>query len=192
MSEFDQSDPKVVYSRLVDLLARREHSQFELKQKLLAKQFSSHVIDAQIEYLVQAGLQSDLRYTEVAVREWARKGKGPLYIAAQLQQKRIHSQMMYEVFDELQVDWFENALAVRCKRFDDVDLADFKQKQKCYRYLAKRGFDSEQVQYAMKPVTDDWYWVFYLNIERDTRFAVVVNNSYFMVSCKPLIFGIWW
>ena len=155
MSEFDHSDPKAVYSRLVDLLARREHSQFELKQKLLAKQFSPHVIDAQIAYLVEAGLQSDERYTEVAVREWMRKGKGPLYIAAQLQQKRIPAQMMYQVFDELQTDWFESALAVRCKRFNDADLKDLKQKQKCYRYLAQRGFDSEQVQYAIKSVTAD-------------------------------------
>ena len=53
----------------LDLLARREHSGFELKQKLCVKNFASDEIAAVLEILKQKGFQSDERFAERSERE---------------------------------------------------------------------------------------------------------------------------
>ncbi|WP_251366014.1 hypothetical protein [Coxiella-like endosymbiont of Rhipicephalus sanguineus] len=54
--------------RTIVLLARREHSQLELKQKLLNKGYKLSEVETLIISLAVEGLQSDERYTEVYVR----------------------------------------------------------------------------------------------------------------------------
>ncbi|GIS32443.1 MAG: hypothetical protein Ct9H90mP4_03570 [Gammaproteobacteria bacterium] len=45
------SDPKIIRSKLMDYLARREHSEFELKSKLGRKVSSIKELERQIENL---------------------------------------------------------------------------------------------------------------------------------------------
>lgn len=58
----------------LQLLARREHSQKELLNKLLIKGFNKDVILAVIEELAKQGWQSDLRYAESYARHRIEKG----------------------------------------------------------------------------------------------------------------------
>lgn len=53
----------------IALLARREHSQLELKQKLLNKGYKLSEVETLIISLAVEGLQSDERYTEIYVRQ---------------------------------------------------------------------------------------------------------------------------
>ncbi len=150
MSDSDINNPSVVRSRLINLLSRRDHSVAELQQKLLAKQFSSAIIESQIEQLIKEGYQCNQRYAQSTVREQYRRGKGPMYIRAYLQQRRVTAADIQIAIDNEDIDWFEHAKVVRLKKYTDDDVVDLKIKQRCYRYLAQRGFSSEHINYALE------------------------------------------
>ena len=57
------SDPKIIRSKLMDYLARREHSEFELKSKLGRKVSSIKELERQIENLKENGLIDDHRFS---------------------------------------------------------------------------------------------------------------------------------
>lgn len=61
------------YDHALRLLANREHSQFELQQKLTKKGYSSQEIDDVLARLEEEGYQSDKRFCEVFLRSRLRK-----------------------------------------------------------------------------------------------------------------------
>ena len=69
------------------LLARREHSQKELLNKLLVKGFDKDEILAVIEEFALQGWQSDSRYAESYARHRIQKGYGPISIAYELRKQ---------------------------------------------------------------------------------------------------------
>ena len=71
----------------IDLLSRREHSQLELRKKLVAKGFADDEVDELLLRLHEENLQSDERYAESYVRQRVDKGYGPIRIRQELRQK---------------------------------------------------------------------------------------------------------
>ena len=146
----DKDECKRVRHALVRLLSRREHSEHELHQKLGLKDFASEIIADELAKLQAMGLQSDRRYVEAVLREQSSRGKGPLYIRAYLQQKGVSNDDVQAAWCEIEVDWFALARTVRIKKQADVSNLEPKAKQRCYRYLAQRGFNREHIDYAME------------------------------------------
>ena len=69
----------------MDALARREHSQVELERKLAAKWVGVGRYSTSVDNdLKEDGLLSDTRFAEALCHSWARRGKGPLRIRADL------------------------------------------------------------------------------------------------------------
>jgi regulatory protein len=68
----------------MDLLARREHSAHELRQKLEKREFDRDEIELALEVLQQNNLQSDARFTESYVNHRTNAGLGPIKIAHEL------------------------------------------------------------------------------------------------------------
>lgn len=66
------------------MLARREHSQLELTQKLTQKGFQERDIELLLEEFVQLGWQSDQRFAESYSRSRVHKGFGPVRIQYEL------------------------------------------------------------------------------------------------------------
>ncbi|MDH3859297.1 MAG: recombination regulator RecX, partial [Gammaproteobacteria bacterium] len=73
----------------MDLLARREHSEHELRQKLKARGHDADAIDEVLQGLKQDHLLSDARFTEAYVSHRFNAGVGPLKIRYELRQKGI-------------------------------------------------------------------------------------------------------
>ena len=69
----------------MDYLSRREHSRYELYQKLSKHNFERVLINEQLERLVNENLLSDQRYVEAFVHSRKRNGKGPVKISAEKQ-----------------------------------------------------------------------------------------------------------
>lgn len=57
--------------------------------------------------------------------------------------------MVREAMDGQQVDWYELARQVRCKRFGEAPPCDHEARQKQWRYLSYRGFSPDQVREAL-------------------------------------------
>lgn len=137
-----------VYQSAINLVSRREHSRFELQQKLHQRKFPSAHIEQVVLYCCESGYVNDQRFTQSYIRIKAGKGLGLKRIQMELQQKGIDSEQIRRALDELELDWYELAKNLYQRKYPSPQPDDFKSKQKRQRYLFYRGFDSEQVRYA--------------------------------------------
>ncbi len=71
------------------MLARREHSAFEIRRKLKQKDIADSEIEVVVARLQQEGLLSDDRFAEAYIHMRMGKGYGPLRIALELQQRGV-------------------------------------------------------------------------------------------------------
>lgn len=130
-------------------LARREHSQAELREKLAAREFEPDVIALTVEKLASDGLVSDERFAEALVAVRIRKGQGPVRIRAELKKRGVSADLVQRHVYDAGHDWIALAHDVRSRKFGATVPAEFKDKAKQMRFLEYRGFDNEQIQAAV-------------------------------------------
>lgn len=137
-------------SAALRLLARREHSRLELSLKLRQRKFESDLIDRILDDYEAEGWLSDERFADVYARQRMDLGYGALRILAELQQRGIHTtpECVREVTD---AEWVERAVLLREKRFGLGDISEnWEEKMRQARFLARRGFASEQIDSALE------------------------------------------
>ena len=139
--------------KAIGLLARREHSRFELRYKL-GNLHASLDIDALLNELEQLGLQSDRRYAGMLVRTKAQSGYGLARIRQWAKQNGVANNDLMFALEELSHDWFEAALQQRHKHFGWQPPASLQDKAKQMRYLYNRGFSQDQIHYAVDALPD--------------------------------------
>ena len=138
----------------LNMLARREHSQLELKQKLQTRfKDQEDEIDITLVKLIEDNYQSDQRFCESFIRYRQQKGYGEVRIISELKIKGINTDLIHQSFSESELDGFEVALRVKTSKFGRLVSQDFKDKSKQYRYLQYRGFTSDQINYAIQEDT---------------------------------------
>ena len=130
-------------------LARREHSQAELREKLAAREFEPEIISLTVEKLASEGLVSDERFAEAFVAARMRKGQGPVRIRAELKKRGVGAELVQLHVYDAGHDWVALARDVRRKKFGETMPAEFKDKAKQMRFLEYRGFFTEQIQAAV-------------------------------------------
>lgn len=141
--------PVSAEARAARLLSRREHSLQELTRKLTARGVAAEEAKAAADKLARAGWQSDARYAESIIRHRVAQGYGPVRIRAELKAAGIDSTIASQALDAAEVDWPAMAVALHARRFGALPK-NGAEWQKQYRYLAGRGFDSAQIQSALK------------------------------------------
>ena len=133
----------------VGLLARREHSAFELRQKLESREFDSDDIEKAIERLLEKDYLSDTRYAQSTCRHRANRGYGWRYIANELKQKGVCSTIVQKFQKNCEIDWYLQAELAYNKRFSDIRVKDpksiQKEKAKRIRFLQYRGFSTDEI-----------------------------------------------
>ena len=125
----------------LQLLAQREHTQFELCQKLQKRGYHVDDILLVLAKLVQEDWQSDQRFAELYVAERASKGYGPIRISQELQQRGLTEAIITSVFSANTVNWVAYLEQAYYKKFKSIPPADLKEKAKHIRFLQYRGFD---------------------------------------------------
>ncbi|WP_422732679.1 regulatory protein RecX [Methylomarinovum tepidoasis] len=137
-------------AKIVDLclrlLARREHSAQELLQKLTARGFDAGLTREVIDALQARGWQDDARFVESFVRSRLQRGHGPLKVRFELRGKGVDDAVIEAVLAELAPDWFEAAARACRHKFGDGPASDRNEYARRWRFLAQRGFDSEQIR----------------------------------------------
>jgi regulatory protein len=120
------------------MLAKREHSYFELYKKLIQWYEEDEVTPA-LEKLKQQDYQSDARFTGEFIQMRFNQGKGPIKISIDLKQRGI------EHFDLSEHDFFALAKSIRIRKYGEDTPGNYKEKAKQQRFLQSRGFDFEQI-----------------------------------------------
>ncbi|XOZ33869.1 regulatory protein RecX [Halomonadaceae bacterium KBTZ08] len=147
-------DRRSVKDRALKLLARREHSRFELGRKLDRSGGNTELVEEVLDELVAEGWQSDERFAESFSRQRIEAGYGPLRIRSELEQRGVkgHSQALTALAED---DWVSMARAQRQRRFGEEAPADRKERGRQGRFLAQRGFSRSQVEKALSVAPDE-------------------------------------
>ncbi len=130
---------------VINLLARREYSEFEIRCKMQEKCFTELEIDEVLRYCQQKNWQNDQRFTENYLVFRSQRGYGLNRIKQELQQlKGISSKVIQQALDEAGINWSELALTVLRKKFPQfATISEVKMKQKVWRYMLSHGFKQE-------------------------------------------------
>jgi regulatory protein len=139
----------------MDILARREHSVAELREKLRARDFADDEIEATLIALSDEGLLSEERFLASFVGSYTRRGHGPVWIRGELERRGVTGEQISEALANADTDWIAQAAAVRAKRFGAGPPADYKDQARQARFLQYRGFTAEQVRAALQRAGDD-------------------------------------
>jgi regulatory protein len=135
----------VARTAALDLLARREHSELELRRKLETRGFDADVIATLVAALVAERLLSNDRFAESFVHSRFQRGSGPQKIHAELRARGLDDELIGQSIAALDTQWPVLAREVRAKRFGAAVPADFKERSRQMRFLQQRGFTTEQI-----------------------------------------------
>lgn len=125
-------------------LARREHSCYELRQKLLHKFSDPQRTEETIAWVSELGYLNDERFAGMFVRSSIGKGRGPERISRELQQKGVASTVIADALAENETDWVSLAEEILSRKFPHP-VQDYKDKAKRMRFLQYRGFSMAHI-----------------------------------------------
>ena len=126
--------------------SRREHSRYELMQKL-NKRFPEiiPIIEDVLDKLVTNKILDDERFAEMYLNSRARKGFGPKKIEMELHSKKVDSFFISNAIEAYE-DWLENAKNELQKKFKGVVPNDYKSTMKQKQFLFNRGFTTQIIE----------------------------------------------
>jgi regulatory protein len=129
----------------MDFLARREHSELELRRKLEARADDTDEVEIVLQQLKSEGLQSDDRFAEAYVYHRVNAGIGPLKISYELRQRGIDETLAEKFLEPLAEEWDDRMRAQRARKYGDAIPDDYSERMKQARFLQNRGFSPESV-----------------------------------------------
>jgi len=142
----------------MDLLARREHSRYELILKLTRRLGDNpELFEQEVGKLTDEGLQSDRRLAEAFIRARTNRGQGPVKIKMELCAKQVGDEIISIAFEECGVDFKALARSVAVRKFGDelgkvadmktldMESLDIKAKARISRFMQQRGFSYDHI-----------------------------------------------
>ena len=133
----------------MNLLARREHSRQELTDKLGRRNIDPESLESIIDKLTAEGLQSDGRFAESYSHSRMQRGRGPVRIRMELEQRGVSAALIETAITALDVNWRELARDVRSRKFGGGAPVSYKERARQSRFLQHRGFSHDQIRAAM-------------------------------------------
>lgn len=133
----------------MDLLARREHSRRELKQKLKKRFADETLIDEQLDRLSEENLQSDRRFAESFLRQRISRGHGPMRIRQEMRQRGISDGEIGAAMDAESPDWLSLAELTYRRKFGELPAEDLREKSRRNRFMQYRGYAMDHYQHLL-------------------------------------------
>jgi len=155
------------------MLGIREHSEKQIRTKLIKKGFEKEDIAKSVEFLCQNSWLSNERFCGAFIRSRVAKGQGKVRIEFELLQNEIAQTLIDESFEQEKVNWqfeCERVLVKKILTFhstnkicddglsderfldDEIKIAnkklDYKNKLKIERFMKYRGFEHDEVKKA--------------------------------------------
>lgn len=125
-------------ARALNFLSRREHSEQELRKKLLPYVESPSDLEEVIDKLKKNKWQSDERFVDSYVRQRSQKF-GAQKVIDELRQRGIEGEVVQHLRDALGATEQLRAWQVWSKRYSEIPTNP-KERAKQVRYLVSRGF----------------------------------------------------
>ena len=90
----------------MNLLARREHSRWELLRKLRRRFPDEQLLATELQRLSDENLQSDERYAQGYAWQRGGRGYGPLRVQQEMRERGLSDRAIASAFNHVELDWF--------------------------------------------------------------------------------------
>jgi regulatory protein len=141
------------YLEGLKMLARRELSEMQVRQRLARKGHEPQAIDEAVERLRAERALDDHRVAEAIARtETGIRRRGKVRVRMQIERAGISKETAKRAVDEVfgAIDdgaLLQSSLSKRLRGRDTIE--DDREFQRIYRYLIAQGFESDQVMQAL-------------------------------------------
>lgn len=147
------------YQRCLAVLARREHSRLELRQKMQKNGVDSETIDVVLARLLADNYQSDQRFAEVFCRSRVGRKYGAKKIRYELQQKGIPAELGETYLSLYAAAFLDNAKQLIERKAPRTDMnavfSNVKLKDKITRSLLNKGYDYDTIRLAFEVLQEE-------------------------------------
>ncbi|KES19598.1 MULTISPECIES: regulatory protein RecX [Gilliamella] len=158
----DKKLNKLILNKAVQLLAQRDHSSYELTNKIIQfftkkikcsedeyyeqlNQLKIETADV-IQYCTNQNWMNDTQYIEKYIVMRANKGYGRYKIAMELKQRGLSTDLIHELLRILDINWVYNAHKQLLKKFKQVNVKNISEKQKVTQFLVTRGYTQDDIK----------------------------------------------
>ncbi|EIV6988413.1 regulatory protein RecX [Klebsiella pneumoniae] len=138
-----------LYDHAVSLLARRDYASGELARTLSKMTENREKIDKALSRLVECGYLDDNRLITHMIDKHVRKKHGPARIKQEIRQKGFSPELVEQILEKVDVDWYAMARELKVSKFGDAVASEAKEKNKQIRYLQYKGFSMDMIFEAL-------------------------------------------
>jgi regulatory protein len=150
------TEPDKLRSRALYWISRKEYSIKALYEKLEGICDDEIMVADLMEDFIQRDWVNNERFMASFTRLKMNSGLGQMRIKRELTQQGIKESDVNMYFEASEFDWFEQALNTYQKKYGDSPCEDYKERAKRFRFMQYRGFNSDQIKYAMQDQSSDW------------------------------------
>jgi len=129
----------------VRLLSRREHSTYEIRDKLLQRDFDEAEVEQALIELQQGDWLSDERYAEAYIRMRQQKGFGPIRIANELNERGVKDSIVETYLYAGEENWRQTLIKLYEKKYRNRAVEDYNDRAKRIRFMQYRGFTLDMI-----------------------------------------------
>ena len=142
------NNAKSLRIKIMNFLARREHTNKEIYEKLKNRVEDLNLLKEEITKLMDEGLIDNKRFAEQYIYSRSTKGFGPLRIEQELNKRGVDQKISQELLNSK--DWSNFAkLALQKKKGSNI-LVDGKDILKIKSFLNYRGFNNFHIEEAFR------------------------------------------
>lgn len=152
----EEAGIKLAKQHGVRLLAARDRSEQEVKERLILQGFDADIAEGAILQLKAMGYINDSLFARKFVSDRLKlKPLSKKALTCELQKKGIEKGLIAEVLGECELDEPSIASRLAKKKFGKYDATDPKVQQKIYAYLAYRGYSHEIIQDVLNQMREE-------------------------------------
>lgn len=138
------------------LLSRQDYSTKQIERKLIQRNVDKSYIQELISWCQNHAFIDDARFCESYIIRQTNKLLGYQRIKADAYHKGLNQELFETIINEMEIDWYQLAQSAYNKKFSKINTSlDYKEKAKRMRYLSYRGFNHDQIEFAMQSNPSD-------------------------------------
>lgn len=138
--------------RMAGLCAGAEQCAADIRSKIMRQGFTAEEAEKMVGYLERNKYLDDSRYARAYASDKVRfSGWGRMKVRVGLHGKGLSDTVISQALENIQESDYEEALRkAMASKVRSLNLGDVKDRQKLYRHLASRGFESHLIMAEMR------------------------------------------
>lgn len=161
--KYDEILENVVFAKAkmvaLRFLSYNDKTKREVIRKLKEKGFTKEVTKKTIIFLIGYGYLDDIKFSEKFVKnKLVSKGYGRMVIFRELKYKGVSEEIINEALKGIETLEFETALKFAQKKARRLDLTIYRDKQKLYAYLQRRGFTYDTIKSVLVEMENEYVY----------------------------------